>query len=76
MGVNQHLFVEWWNLVSFDHEIVSKKHDPDEREDGAKPLVQWLTLYLFRADSLTNPLPGVSWKTTSKVMFCYFLTFF
>lgn len=23
MGVNQHLFVEWWNLVSFDHEIVS-----------------------------------------------------
>lgn len=39
--------------------------------------VQWAhTLYLFRADILTDPLPGVSWKTTSKEMFCYLLTFF
>ncbi|EGW04703.1 hypothetical protein I79_004456 [Cricetulus griseus] len=25
MGVNQDLFDEWWNLVSFDHEIVLRK---------------------------------------------------
>lgn len=37
---------------------------PDEREDGAGP-VQWAPIfYLFRADTLTDPLPGASWKTT------------
>lgn len=46
------------------------------REKTVPSPCPWLTLYLFRADPLTNPLPGVSWKTTSKVMFCYFLTFF
>lgn len=39
--------------------------DPDEREDGAEALVQWAhTFYLLRADTLTDPLPVVSWKTT------------
>lgn len=39
MGVNQHLFFKWWNLVSFYHEIVLLENiDPDEREDGARLL--------------------------------------
>lgn len=39
--------------------------DPDGREDGAEALVQWAhTFYLLRADTLTDPLPVVSWKTT------------
>lgn len=38
MGVNQHLFFKWWNLVSFCHEIVLLENiDPDER-DGARLL--------------------------------------
>lgn len=40
MGVNQHLFFKWWNLVSFCHEIVLLENiDPDEREDGAKAII-------------------------------------
>lgn len=50
--------------------------DPDEREDGAEALVQWAHTLPLRADISTGPLPGVSWKTTSKVMFYYLLTFF
>nr|XP_014334405.1 PREDICTED: upstream-binding protein 1 [Bos mutus] len=39
MGVDQHLFFIWWNLVSFCHEIVLLENiDPDEREDGAKAI--------------------------------------
>lgn len=39
MGVNQHLFFKWWNLVSFYHEIVLLENiDPDEREDGVRLL--------------------------------------
>lgn len=54
MGVNQDLSVEWWNLVSFDHEIVLwKKTLILMREDGAAAREQWAhTLYLFRADAL------------------------
>ena len=40
MGVDQHLFLMWWNLVSFCHEIVLLENiDPDEREDGAKAII-------------------------------------
>lgn len=39
MGVNQHLFFKWWNLVSFYHEIVLLENiDPVEREDGTRLL--------------------------------------
>ncbi|KAF5921801.1 hypothetical protein HPG69_012973 [Diceros bicornis minor] len=40
MGIDQHLFFKWWNLVSFYHEIVLLENvDPDEREDGAKAII-------------------------------------
>lgn len=54
MGVDQHLFVQWWNLVSFDREIVLLENvDPEEREDGAQAVFRERAqiLYLFRADT-------------------------
>lgn len=54
MGVDQHLFFKWWNLVSFYHEIVLLENiDPDEREDGAKAVILYNGLKFSTSSGLT-----------------------